>query len=85
MVRVGKWTASPSKEAGEFVTKFLMRYFKTEQVWTRKEHGAVVVAVRESVENTELVEGFRFNREMERRFRFTETAAGVVEVELQPE
>lgn len=85
MVRVGKWTAKPSKEAAQEVCVFVADYFKAEKVWTRREHGAFVVAVRESAENTELVEGFRFNREMGRRFRFTETAAGVVEVELQPE
>lgn len=84
MVRVGKWAVKPSKEAAEFVTTFLTRYFKTEQVWTRQEHGAFVVAVRESVANTELVEGFRFARDMEQRFRFTETVTGVVEVELSP-
>jgi hypothetical protein len=84
MVRVGKWTSKPSKEGAEFVTKFLTRYFATEQVWTRQEHGAFVVAVRERAGNTELVEEFRFNRRMDERFRFTETATGVVEVELRP-
>lgn len=84
MVRVGKWTGKPSKEGTEFVTKFLTRYFKAEQVWTRQEHGAFVVAVREGAQNTELVEEFRFNRTMEQRFRFTETETGIVEVELSP-
>jgi hypothetical protein len=84
MVRVGKWTAKPSDAATAFVTKFLARYFKAEQVWTRQEHGTFVVAVRERTENTELVEEFRFNRTMEQRFRFTETDTGIVEVELSP-
>jgi hypothetical protein len=84
MVRVGKWTSKPSKEGTEFVTKFLTKYFQTEQVWTRQEHGTFVVAVRERTGNTELVEEFRFNRTMEQRFRFTETATGIIEVELSP-
>lgn len=83
MVRVGKWSAKPSKEAARVVTVFLTEYFRTEKVWTRKEHGAFVVAVRESAKNTELVEEFRFNREMDQRFKFTETN-GQVEVELKP-
>lgn len=83
MVRVGKWTKKPSKDAVAHVTKFLTKYFQTEKVWHRKEHGAYVVAVLESPENTALVEEFRFNRTMEQRFRFHE-ARGKVEVELRP-
>lgn len=83
MVRIGKWTSKPSKDAVAFVTAFLTSYFRTEKVWTRREHSAYVVAVRESADNTDLVEEFRFNREMEQRFKFTEVD-GKVEVELQP-
>lgn len=83
MVRVGKWAKKPSKEAAAFVTAFLTEYFRTEKVWHRKEHGAYVVAIRESAENTDVVEEFRFNRTMEERFKFTEVRKKV-EVELRP-
>ena len=84
MVRIGKWTNPPSKAATAVVNKYLLCYFSTEQVWTRKEHGALTVSVRENGHNTECVEEFRFNRTMEQRFRFTELKNGRVEVELQP-
>lgn len=83
MVRVGKWEHKPSKAGAEFVSAFLTRYFYTEKVWTRLEHGAVVVAVRENVKNTALVEEFRFNRTMEQRFTFFEEN-GEVKVALPP-
>lgn len=82
-VRVGKWTHKPSPDGAAFVVTFLKRYFFTEKVWTRKEHTALVVAVKENVDNTALVEEFRFNRTMDQRFLFTEVN-GVVEVQLQP-
>jgi hypothetical protein len=84
MVRIGKWSAQPSKDAVKCINVFVADYFKAETVWTRKEHGAFVVAVRESATNTAAVEEFRFNREMSQRFRFTETASGDIEVELRP-
>lgn len=84
MVRIGKWTGAPSRDAVNCIRVFVADYFKAEKVWTRKEHGAFVVAVRENPRNTEAIEEFRFNREMDQRFRFTETATGDIEVELRP-
>lgn len=86
MVRVGKWTGKkrPSKQSVAVVETFLMKYFLTEKIWTRKEHSSYVVAVRESQKNTEEVEAFRFNRTMEQRFVFTECKNGQVEIQLQP-
>lgn len=84
MVRVGKWKKKPTKQAVAFVSTFLTEYFTTEKVWHRLEHGAYVVAVRESAKNTEKVEQFRFNRTMEQRFFFTELRSGRVEVQLNP-
>lgn len=85
MVRVGKWSGTPSADAKACAAVYVKDYFKAERVWTRKEHGALVVAVQESPENTERVERFRFNRSMEERFQFRENAKGEVEVELVPE
>lgn len=82
-VRVGKWTSKPSKEAKEYVSTFLTKFFKTEKVWHRLEHGSYVVSVKENVKNTQEIEEFRFNRTMEQRFKFNEVGDHV-EVELQP-
>lgn len=84
MIRVGKWVGAPSKEAAARVAEYLTTYFRTEKVWTRREHGSYVVAVRESAENTAELEEFRFNRTMEQRFQFRETSEGLVEIELYP-
>lgn len=84
MVRVGKWMSKPSREATEQVTQFLTKFFQTEKVWTRKEHNAFVVAIREDAKNTETVEAFRFGRSMEQRFVFSE-ANGLIEVQLNPQ
>jgi len=85
MVRVGKWSGSPSADAKACAAVYVKDYFQTEQVWTRREHGAFVVAVRENAKNTEKVEEFRFNRSMEERFQFRENEKGEVEVELVPQ
>ena len=85
MVRVGKWTGTPSPDAKACAAVYVKDYFKAERVWTRKEHGVLVVAVQENPENTEAVERFRFNRPMEERFQFRENEKGEVEVELVPE
>jgi len=84
MVRVGKWKGSPSPDAKACAAVYVKDYFKAEVVWTRKEHGALVVAVEETPANTEAVERFRFNRTMEERFHFHENDKGEVEVELVP-
>ena len=85
MVRVGKWSGSPSADAKACAAVYVKDYFKTDTVWTRREHGAFVVAVRENAQNTEKVEEFRFNRPMAERFRFRENEKGEVEVELVPQ
>ena len=44
MVRVGKWTGTPSPDAKACAAVYVKDYFKAERVWTRKEHGVLVVA-----------------------------------------
>lgn len=82
MVRVGRWEGEASKAARKCVADFVADYFRSETVWTRKEHGTLVVAARESAKNTAELERFRFNRPMERRFLFREKPDGEVEVIL---
>lgn len=82
MVRVGKWKSEPSPDAKAAITAFLKGEFDTDKVWMRKEHGAVVVAVQESADNTEAIEKFRFNRKMNQRYQFSENDKGEIEVEL---
>lgn len=85
MVRVGKWAGEASKYARVSVAHFVADYFGARRVWTRREHGRLVVAVEETHQNTEAVERFRFTRVMAERFVFAERDDGAVEVTLNEE